>query len=110
MNDWDIVIVAENDELFHALKMQIIASILISAMVYAIIVGFCLMSVRKLNRAQLKELQSRKKLDRVNMNIIRSLAYTIDAKDRYTSGHSQRVAEYSLKIAKKWENQKKSKK
>ena len=35
------------------------------------------------------------------MNIIRSLAYTIDAKDRYTSGHSQRVADYSLAIAKR---------
>ena len=101
MKDWYIVIIAENDVLFHDLKMQVIASALISVTVYVIIVGFCLMSMRKLGKAQLKELQSRKKLDKVNMNIIRSLAYTIDAKDRYTSGHSQRVAEYSLKIAKK---------
>ena len=37
----------------------------------------------------------------MNTNIIRALAYTIDAKDRYTSGHSQRVADYSLAIAKR---------
>ena len=29
------------------------------------------------------------------------MAYTIDAKDRYTSGHSQRVADYALAIAKR---------
>jgi putative nucleotidyltransferase with HDIG domain len=40
-------------------------------------------------------------LDRLNTNVIKALAYTIDAKDRYTSGHSQRVANYSLELAKR---------
>lgn len=34
-------------------------------------------------------------------NIIKALAYTIDAKDRYTAGHSQRVADYSREIARR---------
>lgn len=33
--------------------------------------------------------------------MIETLSYTIDAKDRYTRGHSQRVAEYSRMIAKR---------
>jgi len=33
--------------------------------------------------------------------IIKALVNSVDAKDRYTRGHSQRVAEYSVKIAKK---------
>lgn len=33
------------------------------------------------------------------INIIRALSSTVDAKDHHTSGHSQKVSEYSLKIA-----------
>ncbi|MBQ9519268.1 MAG: response regulator [Firmicutes bacterium] len=101
MNEWYVVIVVSNSALFHALRMQIAAGALISAMVFGVIVVFCLVSARKLNRYQLKEIQNQVKLDKVNMNIIRSLAFTIDAKDRYTSGHSQRVATYSREIARR---------
>ncbi len=37
--------------------------------------------------------------EQLSMHIIKALAYAIDAKDRYTNGHSLRVAEYSRKIA-----------
>ncbi len=33
------------------------------------------------------------------INIIRALASTVDAKDHYTLGHSQKVSEYSVRIA-----------
>lgn len=33
--------------------------------------------------------------------LVSALAYTIDSKDRYTSGHSRRVAKYSLELAKR---------
>ncbi len=39
------------------------------------------------------------KLDRISMQIVRTLSGAIDAKDAYTNGHSVRVAEYSRKIA-----------
>lgn len=43
--------------------------------------------------------ERRKQVERLTSQIINALAETIDAKDRYTNGHSLRVAEYSAKIA-----------
>ena len=37
--------------------------------------------------------------DKLLIEVTQALATTIDAKDKYTSGHSRRVAEYSKKIA-----------
>ena len=101
VEDWYVVIVADNTKLLMKLRKQLLLCILVSALVFAIIVIYAAISARSIAGSQRKERDSREKLDRVNMNIIRSLAYTIDAKDRYTSGHSQRVAEYSLAIAKR---------
>ena len=44
--------------------------------------------------------QSRK-LERISMQIVRTLSGAIDAKDTYTNGHSSRVAEYSREIARR---------
>ncbi|MBQ8913747.1 MAG: response regulator [Lachnospiraceae bacterium] len=101
VDDWYVVIVADNTKLLMELRKQLLICILVSALVFTVIVIYAAVFARNIVRSQRKERESRKKLDRVNMNIIRSLAYTIDAKDRYTSGHSQRVAEYSLEIAKR---------
>lgn len=47
------------------------------------------------------ERESNDKLERTNINVIRALVRTIDAKDRYTNGHSVRVAEYAMEMAKR---------
>lgn len=54
--------------------------------------------VSDINRifSETEEQRSRQMLDQA----IETLAYTIDAKDRYTKGHSFRVAKYSRQIAK----------
>ena len=39
------------------------------------------------------------KLERLSDEMVKTLARTIDAKDRYTNGHSFRVSEYSVKLA-----------
>lgn len=45
--------------------------------------------------------ERRQKLERLSDQIMKTLADTIDAKDSYTNGHSLRVAQYSLELAKR---------
>ena len=44
--------------------------------------------------------QRRQSMERLSLQMVKALANTIDAKDSYTNGHSTRVAEYSVMIAK----------
>ena len=43
--------------------------------------------------------EKKKQFQRLSIQVMQSLAGAIDAKDRYTKGHSQRVAMYSREIA-----------
>ena len=99
--DWYVVIVAQNNMLYSKLYKQILFGVALSLIIYVIIVIFCIISVRSIEKAQRREQAAMNRLKQMNLNIIRSLASTIDAKDRYTSGHSQRVADYALRIAEK---------
>ncbi len=45
--------------------------------------------------------ERREKVERLSEQMILTLAKTIDAKDKYTNGHSERVAVYSREIAKR---------
>lgn len=53
-------------------------------------------------KKQTKEAEDRReKVERLSAEVILTLAKTIDAKDTYTNGHSERVAAYSREIAKR---------
>lgn len=45
--------------------------------------------------------QRREKVERLSLQIMLTLGETIDAKDKYTNGHSVRVAQYAREIAKR---------
>lgn len=98
---WYVVVVANNELLFANLRNQLLIGILMSVGIYLVIVIFCVVSIKRIRKAEKREQESMEQLRQMNMNIIRSLSYAIDAKDRYTRGHSQRVAEYSLALAKR---------
>ena len=42
-----------------------------------------------------------KENERISLHVVHTLAETIDAKDRYTNGHSTRVAEYAREISRR---------
>ena len=45
--------------------------------------------------------ESRRKVTNLSLQVVTTLASTIDAKDKYTNGHSQRVAEYSRELGRR---------
>ncbi len=100
-HDWNVAVVMNNAALFGKIRNQLFVGITLSALIYSVILIFSIFSVKRITRAEKSEQESIEQLHAMNINIIRSLATTIDAKDRYTSGHSQRVADYAVRIAKK---------
>ncbi|MCF0222309.1 MAG: response regulator [Fibrobacter sp.] len=66
-----------------------------------------ILTMRKLQNNLEKEVEkrtselqeSRRKLEQLSLQVVQALATTVDAKDKYTNGHSERVAKYSKAIA-----------
>lgn len=101
LDGWYVVMVIDNSSLYEDLSHQILVNIFAGAFVFSIVLIFCIIAYRRIQSHQKKDAETQEMLRKQYLNTIRALAYTIDAKDRYTSGHSQRVADYSLAIAKR---------
>ncbi len=101
MEDLHVVMVISNTKLFENLRDRMLLQGFLCIVVFAIIVVFCAVAYLRSAEHRRQEAQSREELNRLNEVIIKALAYAIDAKDRYTSGHSQRVAKYSREIARR---------
>ena len=54
----------------------------------------------KLHRQKIEVEKSKQQTERISLQMMQTLATTIEAKDEYTRGHSYRVAEYAALIAK----------
>lgn len=101
MDSWHVVMIVSNTKLFHDVRERIFYQALVCLLVFILVAMFCGIAYKNVRRHRERDLLISKKFDELNTNIVKALAYTIDAKDRYTSGHSQRVANYSLEIAKR---------
>ncbi|MCM1082140.1 MAG: response regulator [Clostridium sp.] len=99
MDDWYVVMVVSNTKLFHDTWALIVRNIIVCLVVFIIIVVLCAMLFRRLKWHMEMLEESRAEKERLNDVIIQTLARTIDAKDKYTNGHSQRVAKYAREIA-----------
>ena len=56
-------------------------------------------AVSDMANTQIERAHAVAKVQSISEEAMESLAKTVDAKDRYTSGHSQRVADYSCRLA-----------
>ncbi len=101
MEDWNVVMVVSNEELFAEANSALRRNIVICSAISLLIIAFFILTFKNTNQSLEREMESNKKIEEMNNRIIRALVRTIDAKDRYTNGHSIRVAEYSKEIARR---------
>lgn len=100
-DDWYVTMIVSNSRLFHSIRMLFIRNIIICLCVFVLIVLLCRNMLKKLQWYIAKLQESNEKIEHINETVIKTLARTIDAKDRYTNGHSQRVAKYSVELGKR---------
>lgn len=101
MDDWYVSLVVSDTKLFHDIRMLLVRNILISFVVFILVFSFCTSAFRKMQWHMQKAEKSRQNVESLNATLMHTLARTIDAKDRYTNGHSHRVAKYTLELAKR---------
>lgn len=99
--DWNVVMIVSNDALFADARTTLRRNILICSVISVLIITFFVITFHRMSQSLKMELESNRRVEEMNRRIIRALVRTIDAKDRYTNGHSLRVAEYSKEIARR---------
>ena len=84
----------------HAVAMDVIQSLAIVSFIIGLIIKYQSRAYEK-KQAELDKAneQLAEANERITMQSMYTLAKTIDAKDKYTNGHSMRVAKYSKMIA-----------
>lgn len=98
-DDWHVVMIVSNTKLYHDIRNILFRNIAICIVVFVMVVFFCTRAFHKIGIHMRNAEESRKNVEKLNDTLLRTLARTIDAKDRYTNGHSQRVAKYVAAIA-----------
>ncbi|MBQ6441521.1 MAG: HD-GYP domain-containing protein [Lachnospiraceae bacterium] len=93
----ELVVPFENE---HAVAIDVIQSLILVSLIFGFIIKYQNRAYEK-KKEELDEanLLLEKANERITMQSMYALAKTIDAKDKYTNGHSMRVAKYSRMIA-----------
>ncbi len=90
-NDWYCLSVSNATNAFRQLNYVLVFTVLIGLLVFIILTAVLIHS----NKRQVQFAQ-------LSMQVVESLAAAIDAKDHYTNGHSDRVAEYARQISRRY--------
>ncbi|MBP5311560.1 MAG: HD-GYP domain-containing protein [Clostridia bacterium] len=94
MDQWYALMVISNQELQEDTNSQLAINIMVSLITFALITFFYYVGYKN------EQIYGRK-VEEMNLQVVTALAAAIDAKDKYTNGHSSRVAAYSRLIAEK---------
>ncbi|MGN0640330.1 MAG: HD domain-containing phosphohydrolase [Oscillospiraceae bacterium] len=101
MDDLRVVLVIESSKLFREIRGILIRNGVLCVIVFGVIVVFSSFMMKRLRETSQNEHKVREQLKQQNTDIIKTIVRIIDAMDRYTNGHSQRVANYSREIARR---------
>ncbi|MBE6861119.1 MAG: response regulator [Ruminococcus sp.] len=92
--DMNNISLFENSQICLNMIFIFIAIIIILTIIFIVVIV-------KMKKSVKYKSESNNYVNKMNKKIIRALVRTIDAKDRYTNGHSIRVARYSREIARR---------
>lgn len=101
MGDLRVVLVIESAKLFSAIRAILIRNLILCLVIFGAILVFSVFMMRRLRETTKNEERYREQLKQQNSDFVKTIVRIIDAKDRYTNGHSQRVANYSREIARR---------
>ncbi len=92
-----------NEGAMDFIKKPFVPEVLVARVIHTIELVRLRRSLRdEVKKKTREKLQEQERNERLSIQVVRTLANAIDAKDTYTNGHSARVADYSREIAKRY--------